>query len=101
MVVFFNNLVTFDDVGVVQLLMNLYLLLQQLQIFFISTDFLLINHLDGKLAPSVIDESAQIDLACVPLTQEILFFVLVLLDSYFPLTVRMHWSCIASLGGGF
>lgn len=54
MVVFFDDIVTFDDIGMVQLFVDLHLLFQQLQVFLTLTDLFLIYDFNRKLASIIV-----------------------------------------------
>ena len=55
MVVFFDDIVAFHDVRVIQLLVDLHLLFQQLQVLLTLTDLFLIHHFNRKLAPIIVN----------------------------------------------
>ena len=75
---FFDDAVALDDVGVVQLLVHLHLLLQKCQILLLLPDLALIDHFDGEQLPGVGREMPEVDLAGVPNPQDILLLIFVL-----------------------
>lgn len=83
MVVFFDDVVAFDDVWMVQLLVDLHFLLEQLQVFLIPTDLFLVHDLYRELASHIVGQPPQVDLACIALPQDVLLVVLVLLNPHF------------------
>lgn len=82
---FFDNLVAFNDIGMVQLLVDVHFLLQKLQVFFLLTDLPEVDGFDGNLLAFIVDHAAKVNLAGVARPQEVAFgiFVLINLDVFF------------------
>jgi hypothetical protein len=89
-VAFLNDAIALDDVGVVQLLMDLDLLLQQHQILLLLPYLPLIHHLDCEELPLVCCEIAEVNSARVPYSQKILLLIFVLF--YLDAALAASWS---------
>jgi hypothetical protein len=50
-----DDLIAFNDVGVVQLLMNFHFLLQQCEVLFILTNFALVHYLYGEIPSGIVN----------------------------------------------